>query len=85
MGALAVAVLTGAQGEEGSQEGCIEALRALEALRVVAAYTEAGVPADDDPLCDPAGIEAVNSLWNPIQVGLGEDGWEQPTDDWRRR
>ncbi len=85
MGALAVAVLAGAQAEEASKQACIDALRLLESLRVTAAYTEAGVPADDYPLCDPAGVEAVNSLWHAVQAELGDEGWEQLADDWRRR
>ncbi len=85
LGALAVAVLGGAQAEDESQQACIDALRRLEDLRVVAAYTQAGVPADDPPLCDPAGIAAVNAMWEAVTAELGDEGWERITGDWWRR
>lgn len=85
MGVIAGALLAGAQDAADGQQACVDALRLLESLRVTAAYTEAGVPADDYPLCDPAGVEAVNSLWHAVQAELGDEGWEQLADDWRRR
>ncbi len=59
------------------------ALAHLEVLQVAAWYIEAGVPHDDEPLCDPAGRAVATAMWQAMSAGLADDQWERLVAEWR--
>lgn len=85
LAAVAVALLDGAGSTPREPADFAAVLLDLEDLRVAATYTEARVEGDQPALCDPAGIAAVNAMWEAVTAELGDEGWERITGDWWRR